>query len=1048
LNGVLSSTPTSTDSCSLSSAATTMASPVIDDEAESGGTADASPAAGSGVAGYNDFLDSDDEEQNSKLSPAEKQANKLKSTWSLNCISKTTKKDPLGNEYKEWTCLHCGTAFKGWNATKVTYHLAKEKGADIRPCTGVQSKEERELYNVLFKQHANKKKAKNNAKEGLNREIESKQAQTVAAWREQSSRRAKHRRIGSIGSVASKQSNQSTSHQTKIAVDAPNPDAASDLTIAIADFIYSEGLPFSLVESPKLQRILTCAKLASSTYIPPSRKEIGDTLLTETYEVHIKIQDNNLCKDADVFGLCLFGDGATVKRMPLINILASGAHLPAAVLEIVNCQHHLAEGGKKSAEYIAELFKPHMERLDPHKQRVDLLYFDGASNVQKAGRILQEYYPRVTCLHGAEHVVSLIFQDICKMPEVKLLIHTYRKIYAWFGSGAHHKPYAAFKKHATKINRNKPIGLLRAADTRMAGHIIALLRLLRLQKALVATVTDSTLVDLPAAERVPPAFTNLFLDETFWNTIKALCRALYPVLRLLRLCDTKEPAMDKLYYFTKLVKSRLTGPEADSLDKFAIDKPYGNTAYSAMVNYFAKGKVTTIPFSYTRAPGDKDLEVADEPGEVEDEPTSEEPMEDCLDDDPYSDITSWRDYNQRISCVRQIGSPLTLSKRLKLIFNRRKDKLVTDYAITAWYLSPVPAIRADVRATQDQSELRPRVERQVVKLLLPSDPTEAECDTLLHKFWTEFEHFSSKTGPFAAHRPGVWNSPDLHQNASHMWHKMYSLPYTTTLGRVACITTSKILGIGSAERAWGDVKHLKTNKRSHLSADAVMKQSTLYGASCATKAAMRKKVRADSGSPGIDPMSGWDEADLKAAGLDQFGVDLSILDTIQAAPSRSIKTYPEDWECDHLLDRKNTIIRARYLNKFGGIMLWDHVENRGLTIHSKNMHFSNHRSRKGWCVIACTDKFNYDLPPDHEDNAPEWEPYLCGPQQTDLYHAIRRYYRKFPDPELLMLNRDEDIEQDKIDDPDYFRDTGEEPDANGDSDASTHLEEEPHPPTP
>jgi hypothetical protein len=37
----------------------------------------------------------------------------------------------------------------------------------------------------------------------------------------------------------------------------------------------------------------------------------------------------------------------------------------------------------------------------------DVIYFDGASNFQKAGRILEVTYPRTMVVHGAEHVVSL-----------------------------------------------------------------------------------------------------------------------------------------------------------------------------------------------------------------------------------------------------------------------------------------------------------------------------------------------------------------------------------------------------------------------------------------------------------------------------------------------------------------------------------------------------------------------------------------------------------------------------------------------------------------
>ena len=40
----------------------------------------------------------------------------------------------------------------------------------------------------------------------------------------------------------------------------------------------------------------------------------------------------------------------------------------------------------------------------------------------------------------------------------------------------------------------------------------------------------------------------------------------------------------------------------------------------------------------------------------------------------------------------------------------------------------------------------------------------------------------------------------------------YSIPYTTVLGYVACRVTSKLCGIGPAERSWGAVKQIKTGQ--------------------------------------------------------------------------------------------------------------------------------------------------------------------------------------------------------------------------------------------
>jgi hypothetical protein len=105
----------------------------------------------------------------------------------------------------------------------------------------------------------------------------------------------------------------------------------------------------------------------------------------------------SLLSEARIFGLTVFGDGATIKSVALVNVLAAGVNNPFALLDIADCTGHLAIGGKKDAQYIANIVKPlitQMEsELDIHNKRspgiVDLVFFDGASNVQNAGQILQ-----------------------------------------------------------------------------------------------------------------------------------------------------------------------------------------------------------------------------------------------------------------------------------------------------------------------------------------------------------------------------------------------------------------------------------------------------------------------------------------------------------------------------------------------------------------------------------------------------------------------------------------------------------------------------------
>ena len=54
--------------------------------------------------------------------------------------------------------------------------------------------------------------------------------------------------------------------------------------------------------------------------------------------------------------MLFLGDGATISRCVLLNILASGKNIPVAVLELVDFQGHLSEGNKKDATFICNRF--------------------------------------------------------------------------------------------------------------------------------------------------------------------------------------------------------------------------------------------------------------------------------------------------------------------------------------------------------------------------------------------------------------------------------------------------------------------------------------------------------------------------------------------------------------------------------------------------------------------------------------------------------------------------------------------------------------------
>ena len=118
------------------------------------------------------------------------------------------------------------------------------------------------------------------------------------------------------------------------------------LAITIADLIISEGLPFNISQKPIFKKVLELSRNVSKTYITPNRKLISKELLDIIQEQNMKINLAMIKKEADIFGLLFLGDGATISRCPLLNILASAKNIIVAVLEIVDCQGYLSDGNK------------------------------------------------------------------------------------------------------------------------------------------------------------------------------------------------------------------------------------------------------------------------------------------------------------------------------------------------------------------------------------------------------------------------------------------------------------------------------------------------------------------------------------------------------------------------------------------------------------------------------------------------------------------------------------------------------------------------------
>ena len=171
------------------------------------------------------------------------------------------------------------------------------------------------------------------------------------------------------------------------------------------------------------------ARSVSDKYQPPSRYKISGPLLNAVHFTYQVKGAEALMKDGKYTGCTISGDGATIDKTSLINNIASSPGNPSLVLDMVDCTSHMQRGGKKDAPYICEKMLPCLNVIDPNRDFVDLVTFDGASNVQKAARLIRVHYPMITVSPAIiEHTVSLIFARVMKLRPINELCSLGRKV--------------------------------------------------------------------------------------------------------------------------------------------------------------------------------------------------------------------------------------------------------------------------------------------------------------------------------------------------------------------------------------------------------------------------------------------------------------------------------------------------------------------------------------------------------------------------------------------------------------------------------------------
>ena len=188
-----------------------------------------------------------------------------------------------------------------------------------------------------------------------------------------------------------------------------------------------------------------------------------------------------------------------------------------------------------------------------------------------------------------------------------------------------------------------------------------------------------------------------------------------------------------------------------------------------------------------------------------------------------------------------------------------KPKLLSDYVRVAYLLCPHPTVIEHAKKYRDPQD-NDAVDRLIEKLLVPSTEVDdfkkmTMSAKLLDKFWTELKEFRCKQGVFSSEK--IWFLAKQDSTKAFDWHYKYTLGF---LGKLACIVTSKLCGIGEAELHWKANKRQLVGLRACLGPLKTKMQASISAAYSHKRSTMRREAASKAGKL-------WEDDDFETCKL-------------------------------------------------------------------------------------------------------------------------------------------------------------------------------------
>ncbi|XP_057444664.1 uncharacterized protein LOC130736909 [Lotus japonicus] len=457
-----------------------------------------------------------------------------------------------------YTCLYCGTSYKGGGINRIKHHLAGIPG-QISACKKVPPDVRHRMVALLESIEQKKNEAKNNRNEAFGDEAidevghELNACPTVTPASTQS--KGKRKATGEIDNYFAPRTTPGSQPTLKSVLS--SKEVVHKAKMAIARWFFDACIPFNALQSPYFQPALDAVVAIGSGFKGPSYDELRVNLLGDCKKECQLLVESHRANWAK-YGCTIMADGWSDQRQrTLINFMVY-CHTSMSFVKSVDGSDIV-----KDASTLYHLFSEVIEWVGP--QNVVHVVTDNAANYVAAGKLLHQKYENIFWTPCAAHCINLILKDIGSLPHIADLASKASKVTIFIYN------HMIFLYWLRKRSSWKEI--VRPGVTRFATTFITLKSISDHKSDLQALVVNQHFTGHKLSTGTAGKLASeIILDNKFWRYSEVVSNIAAPIIRLLRIVDGDEkPSMGYVYDGMQRAKNTI---KRMFRDKSELYKPY------------------------------------------------------------------------------------------------------------------------------------------------------------------------------------------------------------------------------------------------------------------------------------------------------------------------------------------------------------------------------------------------------------------------------------------------------------------------------------------